>query len=174
LLGGNVDMECEVTADDTTKTSTVTMHKQRDAEMPPPFSFGLKPVILGMNRAGQIVTSCVVVPTEHAPKPKTKAQQAKKLSPVGKIGLEALRKAVDKAGAAPPGSNDIPQSARVVETELWRKCFYAMTPLDDDDDPKKAKDARKHAFQRARQDLQQANLAAIWNDLVWLTSKEPS
>jgi len=62
LLIGNVDTEAEITANETTKTSTVRVHKQRDAEPPAPFSFGLKPVILGTNQVGQIITSCIVVP----------------------------------------------------------------------------------------------------------------
>jgi AAA domain len=62
LLMGNIDTELEVTAKET--TSTVTMHKQRDAEQAAPFSFGLKPGILGTNQVGQMITSCIVTPAD--------------------------------------------------------------------------------------------------------------
>jgi hypothetical protein len=107
LLEGNVDTEIEVTADELTKTSIITMHKQRDADLAPPFSFGLKPVILGTNQAGQIITSCIVTPADLTPPPKKKPRA--KLPRGAQTAHNALIKAIDKLGTEPPPSNDIPR-----------------------------------------------------------------
>jgi AAA domain len=164
LLEGNVDTEIEVSADDATPTSTVTVHKQRDADKPPPFSFGLKPVILGTNQAGQIITSCIVTPAELAPRPKQKTKA--KLPHGAQTALNALIKAIDKHGTDPPASNDIPRSARGVPVDTWRMHFYAAVPAEDE----KEKAARKTAFWRAMRALQETDppSVCIAVDFAWL------
>jgi RecA-family ATPase len=166
LLIGNVDTEIEVAANDATKTSTVTMHKQRDAELTPSFSFSLKPVILGTNQVGQIITSCIVMPSDIEPSPK--AAKPKRSSKT-QIAFDALVKAIDSAGTTPPPSNHLPLSARGVSIELWRDYYYAMVPAADE----KEKAMRKSAFWRARGALQGETppIAVIWNEYAWIVPR---
>jgi hypothetical protein len=167
LLLGDIDTELEVAAG---PPKTVTVNKQRDAESGAPITFSLKPLILGTNQVGQIISSCIVTAAEVAAPAKEKtAPKRIKMPPAARIALDALGKAIDKTGTAPPPSGDhIPSSARVVSIETWRGYYYAMVPLDDDK-PEKAKGARKKSFQRAREVLQaEPSTIKVWNDLVWI------
>jgi hypothetical protein len=92
--------------------------------------------------------------------------KAKKLSSKNQIGLNTLVKAIEAAGTDPPASNHIPHGVRAVPVETWRYYYYAEVPAEDEE----AKEARKKAFQRAREALQGSEppVIKIWTDLVWI------
>ena len=59
-LRGAVDTSIEVThPDPADKYRVFTVRKQRDLEMIPPLCFSLEPVVVGINRRGKEITSCV-------------------------------------------------------------------------------------------------------------------
>ena len=68
------------------------------------------------------------------------------------------------AGKEAPASNHIP-SARVVDVETWRRYHYAGTAADGQGD-----EARKKAFQRAREKLQAADIIGLHAKLVWIVA----
>ncbi len=118
----------------------------------------LEVVEVGTDEDGEPVTSCVVVASDEAPAPTARKTR---LSPSNTLALEALRQAVDENGHSAPASNHIPQTARVVPLELWRKYLYAR--LSD-----KEPGTRQKAFTRAAEQLQTRKLIQIWDDLVWI------
>lgn len=65
-----IDTEVEVVADEATGVRTAEITKQRDLPgKGTRIGFQLEPVLLGVNQWGTERSSCVVVPTEAAPKP---------------------------------------------------------------------------------------------------------
>lgn len=155
---GALDTAVEIVADKSSGLKTATVQKQKDAEDGGDLHFRLDVITIG-EQGGEPITSCVVVAGE--------AQEARppvrerKLSATSAIALDALRRAVEDHGTAPPASNHIPASVRVVSPDLWRKNFYQMRA---DDTP----EANKKAFQRATADLQAKKLAATWGEYSWL------
>lgn len=127
----------------------------------------LKVVEVGTDDEGEIITSCVIEEIEGETAPKAKPKSAEpKLSAKHQLALNALIKAIGKDSAPPPSCNDIPASARVVTVDLWRRCYNAMVPAENDQE----KDARRQAFHRAREALQAgpSPIIQIWNDLAWI------
>jgi hypothetical protein len=67
-LRAATDTEIEITREQGADYSNIRVAKQRDMEAAAPFSFTLKTVPLGTNRRGKDVSSCVVMPSEEAPR----------------------------------------------------------------------------------------------------------
>lgn len=59
-LRAAIDTEFEITRPDGEKISTVTTTKQRDFQVGEPMPFSLKQIVLGIDRRGNPITSCVV------------------------------------------------------------------------------------------------------------------
>jgi KaiC/GvpD/RAD55 family RecA-like ATPase len=162
LLHCAVDTEIEVARDPTAGVSTATLTKQRDGATDGQIAFRLRRVELGSNQDGDPVTSCIVEPTnETLPK---RPERSASLPASAKIALSTLQKAIAEAGKEAPASNHIP-TTRLVEVETWRRYHYAGTASDG-----VTADARKKAFQRARDHLQAAGAINIHTDLVWITA----
>jgi hypothetical protein len=161
LLKAAVDTEMEVVRYDKLGLSTATITKQRDGMSGDQITFRLRPIELGRDEDGDPVTSCVVEPTEALPQ-KNSAKLTP--SPKAKIALGTLQKAIAEAGTEAPANNHIPR-VRVVEIDAWRRYYYAGTGSDG-----ATAEARKKAFQRARDQLQAAGAIGIHTDLVWITA----
>jgi hypothetical protein len=161
LLPAAVDTEIEFTKDDGAKTSIAEVIKQRDGEIGAPIPFKLKPVILGTNKVGQIVSSCVVIGTTDKP---VKRARLKPLADKQKLALDALKKALDAHGQTTPGHNYIPPSAIVVNEELWRRFYLSTTSSDG-----QSEDTRRKAWREARDALMSKGYITMFNERVWLT-----
>jgi hypothetical protein len=161
-LPAAVDTEIEFSKDDATKTSLATVIKQRDGEVGAAIPFKVKPVILGTNRAGQIVTSCVVVDSHDTP---AKPVKLPTLSVKQKLALDALSHALDVHGQPAPPHNHIPASATVVDEDLWRRFYLSGTSTDG-----QSEDTRRKAFRDARDALLSKGYAKLFGDLVWIAS----
>jgi hypothetical protein len=123
---------------------------------------------LDLDEDGEPISSCVLEPVPHTPT--RSAVKAKKMTAANRIAFNTLIKALDKGGKEAPASNDIPASARVVEIDLWRECYYAAVPAEN----AIAKKSRGTAFRRAVESLQgdMPPVIGSWNDLVWIIRKD--
>lgn len=154
-LRAATDTEIEISRPDKDSPSTAKATKQREMEIEGEWTFSLQRIELGMNRRGKPVTSCIVSPAEAA------TETVRRLPPGARAGLVALHEALAAAGQRPV-SRDIPEWARVVPLEAWRREFYARSHLPN-------QEAKKKAFQRAIKDLRDASVVGVMHDQAWLT-----
>lgn len=156
-LLGAVDTEIEVVRrDDGTRIATV--RKQKDGADGDELAFRLDVVEIGTDDDGEAINSCVVEAIEEA-SPRTPQQRG--LTGQRRIVFDALRTAVAGAGEAPPASNHIPASARVVSVEAWRRIAYERLGAE------ATMDARQKGFKRAADFLVANGFAGIWGDIAW-------
>ncbi len=143
----------------------VKVEYMKDGETSYPMSCRLERVELGNDNDGDPITSCIVVPDDAAAQRKPTA----KLTSQAKLALEQLRELVidPHQRVRHPGTERIPRDARLVDLELWRKCFYNAFPSGAEDAGTN-RDTRKKAFQRAAERLQEAQIIGVWNGLAWL------
>lgn len=89
-LRAAVDTEIEISRPDTESPSTIKIVKQREMDMGEDMHFSLSSIVLGENRRGQNVTSCVVVPSESV----EKKSPSKTLNPVQQFIYDCLIEAM--------------------------------------------------------------------------------
>jgi hypothetical protein len=144
--------------------SVLTSTKAKDFEPAAPMHFEIEAVALDYtDEDGQPVTSAVLVPSETE---RRNAERRKStLTNAQKIALQALHDVVAKYGQSPPRSVTdnvrLPFGCRIVEVERWRKHAYAMGISDGETE------AKRKAFQRAREGLQAREKAGVWEDWAW-------
>lgn len=157
-LKAAVDLEILVEGLEGERTATVK--KLKDGEAGQQLNFTLQRVeIADANGAN----SCVVDTGDgwkFPDKGTTRQSKPKGLSAQARIALDALRRAVDDAGTVPPASSQIPGNIRAVSEETWRRYFYQLRQ---DESP----EARKKAFQRARDNLLGSAAIGSWGDWKW-------
>lgn len=145
-LKGALDAEFAVTkAGD---TITVTTTKMKDAPEPPPISFNLQSVEIGRTRAGEPITSAVLVEVEGA------AARPSRMSPALRRALETFLVAKRRAGLGDDLSAE-------VSLEDWRAVFYEFSTAD-------TQEARKKDFARKRAALVEQGALAVNGDLYRL------
>ncbi len=147
-LRGAVDTEIELTRDG--KVISATTRKQRDMPDDAAFHYSLRSVFIGYDEDGDAVTSCVVEPTEEAPKRGPKLNEAQKLA------LDTYKTAAATNGVWDGGA------FLGLHVDDWRPAFYAKHTGD-------TPDAKKKAFQRARGDLVKLKKMTVQDD-VYLPS----
>jgi hypothetical protein len=158
VLPSAVDVNISVAQ--TGETRTVELEKQRDGQTGTICTFRLRVIDLGVDEDGDEVTSCVIEAADA--EPKTAKQPKSKLPAAAKIALNTLKKALADSGESVPASNHIPDGMRVVTVEQWRRFHYVGTASDMNTE------ARKKAFQRARETLQAAGLIGLHADHCWI------
>jgi len=121
----------------------------------------LTPLTVGIATDGSDITSCIIEPGEGEAVPGDRKQKRPHLTPLARIALRALKKAIDEAGSDAPASNYIPAGRRVAHVEMWRRYYYLATPSD-------TTEARKKSFQRARETLQGSEVIGLHDDLCWI------
>ena len=134
----------------------------KDGEVGLQFVSRLRVVEIGLDKDGDVITSCVVEEVEGA----TKASNPAKARPLPKgaqTALRALRKAIDEIGEPAPASNTIPHSVRVIKVEAWRTYAYQSGISDSGE-----QDARRKAFQRAHETLVGGDHVKAWDEYRWL------
>ena len=83
-----------------------------------------------------------------------------KLSNAERIAREALIEAIDEQGEEMTG-NHAPASTRGVRIETWREYAYRRGLGD-------TPDAKKKAFQRAREGLKAKGIVGVWEPFAWI------
>lgn len=147
-IKGAVDTELlvEVAGDIRTLKGT----KQKDGPLPPDAAFKLEVVTLPWrDMEGWPETSVVLTPTD-APPPRQRNMP------------NNVRTAVDAFLAAATEHGRESEDRVLVALEDWRTHFYAIHTGDNPE-------AKKKAFQRARNDMREAGAVAVQSDDYWLT-----
>ena len=136
--------------------------KSKDGQDGDEHPFRLEVVELGEDGDGEPVTSCVIAP-EEAP---AGGKRGCKLSPAAKVALDALKLAQEQHGTPPPATVHerwgMQAPGVVVTEEQWRDVAYKSGISGSD-----APDARRMAFNRAFQTLQQKEQIRVWDGYVW-------
>jgi AAA domain len=161
-LIGSVDADIEVTKGETGEVCT-EVKNMRDGENVAKTCSRLAPIEVGIDDNGDPIVSCVITPADEdfPTKPKLKP---KPLSPAKGRALQLLAKAIEIDGQdPPPGATHIPQRARCVTEDLWRRyCYEGCISTG-------GERGQQQAFKRAAASLLAAELIGKWGTLVWLT-----
>jgi hypothetical protein len=126
----------------------------------------LKSVDVGVDRDGDMITSCIVVEVEEGDRALSPVGKAakKKRSGAAATALRALREELEKSGVSPPACQEIPADAKVITVEQWRRRAY-VAGISSSSEPR----ARQVAFKRAFNSLVGDGDVSFWDDLVWLS-----
>jgi hypothetical protein len=122
----------------------------------------LQPVDVGVDSRGKAITSCVVEHLDGTALP-VKTKKPRKLSGAQTIALRQLHDAIAIGGEVPPESNRTPSNRRCVKEEVWREYCYRGGISDGD-----TQDARRKAFDRAKEVLIGEGLIGCWDPWVWV------
>jgi hypothetical protein len=155
-LRGAIDTEIEVVADEGSGIATATVEKQREMRKGDAFAFRLETVVLGQNRHGEDVTTCVVEPAEGLPPAKGPRLSGDQLAALRVLEAEIVDRGQSGQAGTPPGTVSVPE-------DLWRERFYLRCK------PGASQDTKKRAFRRAADVLQQLGKVAADAGRVWLT-----
>lgn len=158
-LRAALDTEIEISVIGKTRIATVT--KQRDWPEGQRFAFELIPVELGLDEDGEIVTSCIVEPTD-APTEKPRERQ---LSGVARVALTALKETLLQHGETMPETSSIPPGVRAVRIDQWRERFA----LRYGEEKSNSAEAVSRAFRRGKEDLHRRDAICLSQPFVWLT-----
>jgi len=142
-----------------------TIEKSRDGIAGERFPFELVPVVLGEDSDGDTITACTI---QHVEGEATTPRPTKALSGVAKVGMQALKEAIEAHGEAMPGTSTIPRGVRAVKIDAWRAQFRLRYGSDGAGEERDA-DAIRKAFRRARELLATAEAVAISDPFAWLT-----
>jgi hypothetical protein len=156
LLRAAIDTEIEVVCDEATGARQAQVLKQRELQKGDIFGFTLEAEVLGKNRHGENVTTCLV---SHSDEPQTPLRKGRKVAPAAAVGLRALTIAISKQGALLPPSAEYPSNTVAVSASVWRDEFYQLKGG--------SSETNKKAFQRCEKYLLADALITQRNGLVW-------
>jgi len=124
--------------------------KSKDGRDDKAGSFRLDEVVLRSDDDGEVITSCVIKPdAEYVP-------PTKPLSPSAQLAVEAYQAVARRQPIGEGGR------ASGIRTDDWRRAFYEVSTAD-------TPEAKRKAFVRARQDLQQRGDLTIAYDMNHLS-----
>ena len=156
-LTGAVDTQIAVKRDNTGQI-IATLEWMKDGPEGDAIVSRLKVVEIGANDAGEIITSCIIEPSDTKP-----AAEKTSISFAQKRALSLLTEAINTAGTVPPACDHIPPRTPCVSVELWRNYCYAGA-ISNSEEP----DAKRKAFKRASEGLLGSGVIGVWNDQVWI------
>lgn len=158
-LKGAIDTEVEITRSDEGQRGAKVV-KQKEGEDGADFPFSLDIVTLGQNRHGEDVTTCVVKFDQEATpavvaNAKIKGHAARALSVLHDLIVENGR----------TGFPGVPSGCPSIPEEWWRERFYDRTISDGKAEVKQ--DSKRHAFNRAAEELTEKRLVGVSKGRVW-------
>jgi hypothetical protein len=124
LLRAATDTEIEVRREGDT-VSIAAVKKQREFEGGQEYPFGLKQVILGLNKRDKEVTSCVVVADVEAPQKKQRGRPKDKLNINGERALEVLHSIKPAEFIIHQASQDIPNGIKTIREDVFEEACRA-------------------------------------------------
>jgi hypothetical protein len=157
VLKASADVEMLVEGTDRTRTATIT--KSKDGEAGLVLRFDLERVDLAVGE--KLTSSCVVKVVEEWSYG-ARAKVAKVTGPA-KLALEALQLAIAEGGEVPPITGRQNRTKMAVRSDLWRRYCETMQ-ISEADTP----DAKRKAFKRAADRLQELGKIGVWNEWVWI------
>ncbi len=145
--------------------------KMKDGEDGKSLSFVLRQVILGTDKDGDNITSCVVTePAGDAPEQAGDKPQGFKLRDMEQEAFRALVKAINKSGTkAPADKSGIPADALVVKYSEWKREYAAIASFTAEDG--NADEALKKRLQRYGRSFLRFGLIGRDNPYLWRTGK---
>lgn len=155
-LRAALDTEIEVLAEDGTDLKSATTVKQREMRKGDVFAFRLETVVLGKNRHGEDVTTCLVQPAADG----EEVRQKQHLSADQQAAMAVLNDLIAENGAT--GHSGTPTGTRSVPEAWWRDRFYDRAK------PGAAQDTKKKAFARAAEALVSRRMVGMDRGRVWI------
>lgn len=155
VLRAAADTEILVEKTEAGRTATVT--KQKDGQEGLVISFDLEPVEIE-GSGGE--TSCVV--TVGTWGEAAGGKRAKVTGPA-LVALRALEEAISAKGEIPPQSTLLSRTKRAVRMPFWRDAC-GRVQITEADTP----EAKRKAFARAAQKLQDAGIVGVFDDWAWI------
>ena len=139
------------------ETVSLTVEKQKDAEMQDPIWFNTVSVEVETDALGlEADTSLVFTRTTQAP-----INNGKAMKPATKAVYDALLDAIITHGKPSPGGEHYPAGVQVIEERQWRETALNKTISTGN------ADAERKAFSRAAKQIQDKNLVGKWDKYVW-------
>jgi hypothetical protein len=99
-------------------------------------------------------------------KKEPKNGRPRRMAKSAQAAMRALEEAISECGTLAPASNHIPNTVRVTTLDRWRDYAYRRGIS-----PSEKPRARQAAFARASEYLIDEQIAAVWDNTVWLTGK---
>lgn len=155
LLRAATDTEIEISRDDVNSPSIARVTKQRELEIDGTWTFSLDRVELGNNHRGKPVTSCVVKPMQDA-----RQEVRSKLTPGEAMALRFLHETMAANPMTPPYQAAQAGVQTATTRQAWRETFMARSTIDNHD-------AKKRAFNRAVEGLNEKSKIGVHHDVIW-------
>ena len=150
----NADTVITITENAETKVRTVTLSKQKDGEAGLKMQYELMRVVLGEDKHGKEITSCVCLPVgEKAAIRMEEERKGWRLSPGEEIFMRALFEAEKRSGEPVPVDWDLPTKVRAVIAYDDVKRIYAASNPSDDLSPDLGEEEAATALTRHREAL---------------------
>lgn len=166
-LFAGCDDVIEIDREEGASTRSVTIRKHRDGEEGSAGSFTLEKVDLGRNEAGEIMTSCVVVP-DTTPSAATKLRRPPEGTGNAKALAELEHLLIAGRFQVSRSHPRIPDGIQLVDVNEWRAACATRRLSEGNDD------SERKAFNRAKQALSGAHWIWEYNSSVWLLSGHSS
>jgi hypothetical protein len=128
-LRAATDTEIEIKRDPEVTRSVVRVAKQRDLEACDPLAFTLQPIVLGTNRRGKDVTSCVVLEPDET----VELARSAALSPQEKEAFEAFLELAQKE-QIDPETGEISIVTLPVSQRVWRDLMVTRVTIKGNND----------------------------------------
>lgn len=173
-LYADVDQVLTVTNDEETKVRTLTLTKQKDDEDGVKINFSLAQEIVGFDTINERdITSCVVLSVSE--KDRLKKEQERmgiSVNPTERRFLVEFFEAVDKYGEFVLDQPNLPRSARGKSVVTWDNYVeIAISKMLNEEDPRKAKDRLRKAFNRMTDGLVKMGAIRFEKPYMWWTGK---
>lgn len=151
--------------------------KQKDHEPPSDKIFSLeRSATTWLDDEGEIIYSAVMALSDHEPSQKSRVR----LTNNDELILESLKTALEEHGTPPPQAikdrfPDSPQNIppKVVNIDHWREYAYEVMTIDSDpEDLKKTQRAKKSAWRRSREKLENMSCIGLYGCYVWIANSK--
>ncbi len=133
-----------------------TVEWSRDSQAGARYGFRLQQVDLGIDRDGDMATTCVLVPSAAAAVKTVKTARRD-------VALDALREAISEHGETMAGTSTIPRGVRAVTLDQWRARWLLRTGYEDS-----SADSIKVNFGKDRGELLKGGKITISRPYVWI------
>jgi hypothetical protein len=160
-LGGAVDAQLAVKKD-SAGNITVSVDWMKDGPEDESETVALELVGLGSDDDGEPITSCVVVPTETAPR-----ASERRLTERQRLALDALDEVLLAGGRPAPNEFGLPGNVKVATLDAWKVEMGRRGIIRADDKNPRA------TFQRLRDALAARHLIGQRDELVWRAYQQP-
>ena len=173
-IRADVDQVITITNDESTKIKTATLTKLKDDEDGGQIQFALAQVKVAFDEDRERdITSCVVLSVSEKDRlKKEQERQGISVNPTERRFLVEFFEAIDKYGTFVVDGRDGPVAARGKTVVTWDNYVeVALSKMLAEDDPKKAKDRLRKAFNRMTDGLVKYGAIKLDKPYLWWTGR---